>query len=134
MRGGAIPVLVWGTLLLILATMEWIWDATVVNPWVFLFAVLVIYLFGVFLWLANRDAVRKGPPESKGEPEAVPRSSLAAATAGVSVALIVYGIEFGAFLIFIGGGLLLLSLGRLGRELIWQQRSLQAVRRRRGAP
>jgi hypothetical protein len=47
--------------------------------------------------------------------------------------VIVYGIEFGQFLIFIGGALLLLSLGRLGRELIWQQRSLQAARRRRRA-
>jgi uncharacterized membrane protein len=130
MRGGAIPLLVWGTLLLTLAAINWIWDATGVNQWVFLFAVLVIYLWAVFIWAVSRDAVRKGPPETRSEPEAIPRASLAAAGTGISVAVIVYGIEFGQFLIFIGGALLLLCLGRLGRELIWQQRSLQAIRRR----
>jgi hypothetical protein len=93
----------------------------------------MIYTWAVCIWLLSRDALRKGAPEAKPEPQALPSLSLAAAGAGISVAVIVYGIEFGQFLIFIGGALLLLSLGRLGRELIWQQRSLQAARRRRRA-
>ncbi len=132
MRGGAIPLLVWGTLLLILAAINWIWDATGVNPYAFGFAVLVIYLFAVAIWLLNGEAVRRGPPEVNPEPQAIPRISVAAAGAGIAVGVILYGIVFGFFLILIGGALLLLSLGRLGRELIWQQRSVQAARRRRG--
>jgi hypothetical protein len=51
----------------------------------------------------------------------------------MSVGLILFGVVFGKFLVFIGGGLLVLCLGRLGRELIWQARSLSAYRRREAA-
>jgi uncharacterized iron-regulated membrane protein len=131
-RGGAIPILLWGTLLAVLLAINWIWEGTNLHVAEFGFSVLVIYLAGALLWLLRRDAIRTGPPERDGAPVAVPRMSLAAASSGVAIAVIVYGIEFGKFLIFIGGGLLLLSLGRLGRELMWQQRSLRAMRRRSG--
>ncbi len=32
MRGGAIPVLAWGTLLLVLFVGNWIWDNRLINP------------------------------------------------------------------------------------------------------
>jgi hypothetical protein len=130
MRGGAIPLLVWGTILLVLYIGNWIWDGTRINPAVTGFALLVIYLAGLLFWLMSRQAIRKGPPEADLRPRALPRISAGAAGVGISVGVILYGVVFGKFLVFIGGALLVLSLGRVGRELLWQERSLHAVRRR----
>lgn len=129
MRGGALPLLAWGLINLVLLAINWIWEGTTIHVAEYSYTVVVVWLIAVVFWLLRREAVRKGEPELRQEPEALPRISFAAAGCGIAAGLILFGIVFGNFLVFIGGALLLLCLGRLGRELIWQQRTLGAVRR-----
>jgi high-affinity Fe2+/Pb2+ permease len=48
----------------------------------------------------------------------VPTASLGAVLIGVAVASIMFGLAFGRFLIYFGGGLLITSLGLVARELL----------------
>jgi uncharacterized iron-regulated membrane protein len=117
MRGGAIPVLVWGTILLVLAVGNWVWDAKPVNSGAASVAVLIIYGAGIALWRARRESVRPGPPEPRTEIDTVPQGSVAAVLVGLSIGTIMFGLAWAKFLVFFGLGLLLLSLGRLVLEL-----------------
>lgn len=117
MRGGAIPVLSWATLLVVLYIGNWIWDEKQVNPFVAAFAVVVIFAWGLLLWLRCRQAIEPGPPPPERGPEAEPDASVAAMLIGLSIAAILFGIVWATFLIYFGAGLLLLSLGRLALEL-----------------
>jgi hypothetical protein len=126
-RGGAIPLLAWGTLLVVLLAINWIWTSDAIQVGTFGFAALVIYGSAVVLWLARREALRRGPPEPRGDPEAVPEASIAAVLLGLSVACILFGLAWAKFLVYFGAGTLALSLGRLWLEL----RSESASRRER---
>jgi chromate transport protein ChrA len=132
MRGGAIPLIVWGILLLILFAIGVVWESQgrVIHAALTGFALVSIIVIVAALVAMDRRSLRRGPPELRREPEALPRISLAAAGIGVSIGVILYGLEFGHFLVFLGAGLLVLCAGRLGQELVWQARSLNAVRRR----
>jgi hypothetical protein len=131
MRGGAIPVFAWGTLLLVLFIGNWIWDAKDVNAAEAAFAALVVYAAGVGLWLsARRDALRRGPPPARAEIEASPSMSVGAVLAGLAVAAILFGLVWAQFLVFFGAGLLVAALGRLWIELRAEQRSRRAVQER----
>jgi hypothetical protein len=123
MRGGAIPILAWGTILLVLAIGNWAWDAKPVNGAVASAAVAIIYLFGVALWLSRREAIRRGPPEPRPELDSVPQASLAAAGIGVSLGCILFGIAWAKFLVDFGIGVLVLSIGRLVLEIRAERRS-----------
>ena len=46
MRGGAIPILAWGTLLLVLCIGNWVWDDKPVNGAAATAAVVIVYAFG----------------------------------------------------------------------------------------
>lgn len=117
MRGGAIPVLVWGTILAVLAAGNWIWDDKPVNSGAATAAVVIIYSFGLALWMNRREAIRPGPPEPRLETDTVPQASLGAVLVGLSVATILFGLAWSNFLVYFGAGLLILSLGRLAMEL-----------------
>lgn len=121
MRGGAIPLLAWGTLLLALFIGNWITDDRGVNPAVAGFASGLIYAIGLALWLARREALRRGPPRPRRDPEPLPTASLAAAGVGVSVACVLFGIVWSRFFVYFGIGALVLALARIGVEL-WEQR------------
>jgi hypothetical protein len=123
MRGGAIPVLAWGTILLVLAIGNWVWDAKPVNGAVASAAVAIVYVFGVGLWLSRRDAIRRGPPEPRPAVDSMPQASLAAAGIGVSLGSILFGIAWAKFLVDFGIGLLVLSIGRLVLEVRAERRS-----------
>jgi hypothetical protein len=131
-RGGAIPLAVWGLLLLILLSINWIWEGTGIHVALFGYAVLTVLIAVAALWLMSRQALRKGPPQHRSREEALPGISFACAGIGLSAGAILYGAVFGTFLVFIGGGVLVFSAGRLALELIWQARTLNAVRRRQG--
>jgi hypothetical protein len=117
MRGGAIPLLCWATLLAVLLAINWIWTGDAVQVGTFAYAALSIYAGGLLLWLLAGVAIRRGPPAAREEPEAVPTGSLAAVGAGLSVACILFGLAWASFLTFFGAGVLVLSLGRLAVEL-----------------
>jgi multisubunit Na+/H+ antiporter MnhC subunit len=125
-RGGAIPLLAWGTLLLVLYIGNWVWDGTGVNPAVTGLAVLLIYAGAVALTIrAGRRAGQTGPPEPERRPRAEPQASTGAALAALALASIVFGFTFGSFITYFGAGLLLIALGRLVVERRAQRRSIE---------
>lgn len=117
MRGGAIPLVAWGTILLVLYIVHAIWNGRTVPTIATGFAVLAIYGFGVCVWILGRDTLRRGPPAARSEAEAWPSASLGAVMAGLSFACILFGVVWSNFLVYFGGAMLLLSLGRLGVEV-----------------
>lgn len=123
MKGGAIPLLAWGSLLLVLLTINWIWTGDAIQVGSLAFAVIVVLGSVGSLALKNREALRRGAPDPQIEPEAVPQASLGAALAGFAIATFMFGFVFGTFLIFFGAGLLVASLGRLVVELRAQHRT-----------
>jgi hypothetical protein len=132
MRGGAIPLLAWGTLLLILAIGNWIWDHKAVNAAAAGFAALVIYLGAALLTArAGRRAVRRGEPEPDPAPHAVPQASSGAAISALGLASILFGFAFGSFLTYFGAALLVLACGRIGLELRSERRTMAELRRER---
>lgn len=126
MRGGAIPLLCWATLLLALFAGNWAWDGQAINAAEAGFAALVIYAWALALWLASRESVRRGPPPRDARPQALPDASLAAVLAGLSVACIMFGTAWSGFLVDFGVATLVLSLGRLALE----RRAQRAAQRR----
>jgi hypothetical protein len=117
MRGGALPLVAWGALIVVLLVLNWIWTGDAIQVGTFAYAALAVFFAGALLWLANREALRRGPPEPPRDPEAVPDASVGAVLVGLSVATIVFGLTFGRFLIYFGAGMLVLSLGRVALEL-----------------
>ena len=126
MKGGAIPIVAWGTILLVLCIGNWVWDDKPVNGAAATAAVVIIYAFGVALWVARRESIRRGPPDPPGEPEAVPQASVAAVGIGLSVGCALFGLAWSKFLLYFGVGTLVASLARLAIEV----RSEHASRRR----
>lgn len=125
MRGGAIAPFVWSVLLIVLMVINIIWtDGNAIQAGTFGFAILMIWLVGLaLLRLGPREALRKGPPELRGEPEVVPSASAAAAMAGVGLAAFSFGWAFGGFWIFFGAGILAACLVRLVLERRAQHRA-----------
>ncbi len=117
MRGGAIPLLAWATGLVVLLAINWIWTGDAIQVGTFALAAGIVYVGAGLLTLAYRQAPRRGPPERRRDPEPIPRYSLAAPAAGLSVACMLFGVVWARFLVFFGAGVLLLSLGRLALEL-----------------
>jgi uncharacterized iron-regulated membrane protein len=117
MRGGAIPIIVWGTILLVLAIGNAVWDSKPVNGIEAFAASLIIYITALLLWLARRDSIRRGPPPAETELELVPQASTGAVFIGISVGTILFGLVWAKFLLFFGFGILVLSLYRLAVEI-----------------
>lgn len=128
MTGGAIPVFAWGVLLTVLFIANTIWNHRLMDSLASAFAALVIFLFGAALIvLAGRRAVRRGEPEASPAPAAVTTTSVGAAVAGLALAILMFGFVFGSFLIYFGGGLLVLALGRVVVERRAERASLAAL-------
>lgn len=129
MRGGAIPILAWGTILLVLAVGNWVWNDKPVNSGAASAAVLIIYGFGAAVWLARRrEALRRGPPDQRAEPESVPQTSLAAVGIGVSAGCALFGLAWARFLVDFGIVLFIVSVGRLVIEVRAERASRRAAR------
>ncbi len=123
MRGGAIPLLVWGTILAVLYIGHAIWDGQTVPTLETGFAVLVIYGGAAALFLSRRDAIKTGPPPPSFDPEAEPAASAAAMLMGLSLGCILFGVVWARFLVYFGIAMLVVSLGRLALELRAQRDS-----------
>jgi hypothetical protein len=70
------------------------------------------------LWLRRHRA----PEEDQDVERPVTEVSLASALVGAALALMLLGAQFGAWLVMIGGGLLLLGLSGVARELRAERR------------
>jgi hypothetical protein len=118
MRGGSIPLIAWGLLLVTLLALNWIWTGDAIQVGSFGFAALAILGgAGLLVWRAGREALRRGAPEARASVETIPQASAGAALAGLSLASILFGFTFGSFLIYFGAGLLAISIGRIVIEL-----------------
>jgi hypothetical protein len=114
MRGGAIPLFAFGTLLLVLFIGNWIWDPHGLDPLAAGVGALLVYGTAVAIVLRDgRHAVRRGPPEPVTAPETVPQASFGAAIAGFGVASFAFGFTFGNFLIYFGIALSVVGIGRM---------------------
>lgn len=128
MRGGALPMFAWGSMLLVLYAGNWIWEGRAIQVSTTVFAILVIYLAGLLVWLVRREALHRGPPEFDPRAEPLPEASTGAMLAGLSIGAMMFGLAWAQFLIFFGAGMLVLSLGRIAVEL----RSQRHARARAG--
>jgi Na+/H+-translocating membrane pyrophosphatase len=124
-RGGAIPIFAWGTLLLVLMIINVIWTGSQIQAETFGYALVAVYGTALVLSIVRPEAVRRGAPEPDSSPEAKPQTSLAAMTLGIAIGAMMFGVVFGKFLVFIGGGIWLLAAGRLVVEVRAQRRSLR---------
>ena len=130
MRGGALPVIVWGCLLGALMATNAIWTGDTIQIGDYAYAMLTLVTIVVALTLASRRrALRRGPPELDERPDAVPDISFGAALAAVGLAALIFGLAFGHFFIYFGAGLMVLGLARVGTELRSQRRTLERYRR-----
>ncbi len=127
MRGGAIPLLAWGTLLLVLFIVNWVWDAKAVNAAEAALAALIVYAGALGLWLARRESIRRGPPPPQTSIEGSPSMSVGAVLAGLAVGAILFGLVWAQFIVYFGFGLLLAALGRLVIEVRSERASRRAM-------
>jgi O-antigen ligase len=127
-RGGAIPAIAWGTILLVLAIGNAVWDAKPVNGIEAFVATAIVYFVALLIWLARRDAIRRGPPRPETELEPVPQASTGAVFIAISLATILFGFAWSKFFVYFGGGILLLSLGRLAIEIRSERTTNRRVR------
>jgi hypothetical protein len=122
-RGGAIAALAWALLLAVLLAGNWVWTGDALQVAEFGFAVLVVLVCAATVVVSGREALRPGPPEPREEVLAVSDLSVGSALAAVALALAVFGLAFGSFLYYIGGGLLALAAGRLTVEARAERRA-----------
>jgi len=127
-RGGALPLLALGALLVVLGTINLIWTHDAIQVATFAFAALVVLGAACVAALQRHEAVRRGPPEPERDPRAVPSVSFGAVLAGLAVGSIAFGFAFGRFPVDFGAGMLIVALGRLAIEVRDQRRSERAVR------
>lgn len=130
MRGGAIPLMVWGTLVAVLLALNWVWtgDAIQVASFGFTVATVVVWVVVLGLRRPRREAVRRGPPAAPKGPEAVTMASYGSVLLAVGAASIVFGFAFGHFPIYFGIGLVVIAAGVIVRE---QRAQRSAARRAR---
>ena len=129
MRGGALPVIVWGCLLGALMATNAIWTGDTIQIGTFAFAMLVIVASVVALAVSSRRrALRRGAPEHEQRPDAVPDISFGAALAAVGFGALIFGLAFGHFFIYFGAALVGIGMARVGVELRSQRRTLERYR------
>jgi cation transport ATPase len=134
MRGGALPLIAWGLLLVVLLVVNAVWTSDTIQVALFGFAAGVVFLSGIAFAVASRgEALRRGAPPASDEPEAVPTSSVGAVMVAVGFAALMFGLAFGRFLVYFGAGLVIASLAQVAREIRDERRARRAWRHRERA-
>lgn len=116
MRGGALALFAWAVLNALLLGTDWFWTHNGLEVAETAFTVFSILAWGIVLTLRRRDSIRTGPPDVEDRPEALPTASLGAVMFAWGIAALVFGFQFGHFLIYFGIGLAVVALGVLARE------------------
>ena len=131
MRGGAIPLLVWGTVLAVLLAMNWVWTGDLIQVASFAFAVASVVGWVLALVLLRPgEALRRGSPGRSGEPQAVPSASYGSVLLAVGASSIVFGFAFGTFPLYFGAGVMVIAAGLVARELHAERRARKHWRER----
>jgi hypothetical protein len=123
MKGGAIPLAIWATLIAGLFAAHWLWTGDTLQNGAFGFALGLIVACGTLAVLHDRDAIRPGPPEPDVDPQTLPSASLGAVVIAAAVVACGFGLVFGAFLVFISAGILAGGIVILARELAGERRA-----------
>ncbi|HWE08487.1 MAG TPA: hypothetical protein VG325_03990 [Solirubrobacteraceae bacterium] len=132
MRGGAIPLLAWALLLSVLYAINVVWTGKGLDAAMAGFAVAATIVTALALAVRRpREALRSGPPPPSEEPKAIPTASYGSVLLAVGVAATVFGLSFAHFVVYFGGGLILVSLGLIAREGYLQRRALRRWREER---
>jgi hypothetical protein len=121
MKGG-LAVLIWALLLLSSGVLNAIWAGRALQIGMFaaaLFAVCAVAV-AVMLRLRGRSAT-----ERSAAPQALPTASFAAMFTAIGLGVLVFGLVFGHFPIYLGAGMIVIGLGRLGFEWHAQHRALR---------
>jgi hypothetical protein len=126
-RGGAIPLLAWATILLVLYAGNWIWEGRPIQIGTTVFAIVVIYGGAGILWLFRREALKRGPPPPAQEIESVPEASIGSVLVALASASILFGLVWAQFFVYFGAGLLVLALGRVAIELRDERRTRERM-------
>jgi hypothetical protein len=113
MRSGVAPLLIWSLLLGLMAMVNVIWAGITIQTATFALAVLAVVIVAAGLLTTGP---RRGP-------EAIPRYSLATAFTAVGLAVLLFGLTFGHFLVYLGAAVIVAGIGRLTLELRAQRRA-----------
>jgi len=113
MNRPAVPVLLWGVLLGVLAFVLWLWTPANLPPALFGGSALLICLIALLVFWRDRP-----PPAVR----AVPDLSVSSALVAIACALLLLGALVGLWLVLIGAGALLLGLFGVARELVAERR------------
>jgi hypothetical protein len=128
MRGGAWPLLIFGSLLVIFGIGNRIWTGDDVQSATYAFAAAASYLTAAAVSVVGRgEPARRGAPPETEVTRAIPAGSAGAVVASLGAGTLGLGFVFGKFLVFGGGGLLALGVVLLVRELRAQRRAVRRV-------
>ena len=121
MRGGALPLLFWASLLSVAGIINAIWTGDAIQIGTFAAAVLAVLIVALALRLRSPVAFRRGAPERNTGWEPVPHTSFAAVFTAVGLGVLLFGFVFGHFLVYLGAAIIIVGLGGWLRELIHQR-------------
>lgn len=125
MRGGAIPLLLWGSLLSLTTLLNVIWMGSAVAAAIFCAALVMVFGTAGMLILRAPESVRRGEPGLRRGRRAIVRASSGAMLLGSGLGVFVFGFSFGHFPIYFGAGMMVVGAGRIVLERRAQHESLQ---------
>ena len=117
-----VQVLAWGSYLAILTVILWIWWGDWLSVLQLGSAALVTWLIAFAFVVTYRQGRLGATPRAGRERRVLADVSPGAALTGIALAGLLYGAEFGFFLVLISAGLLVLGLVQLGIELRAERR------------
>lgn len=120
MRGAWLVLVGWGTLLAVLAAPQLSFSPLSGELALGFGAAGLVVAVGFASLLTERRGTDPRPTTAD-EPQVAPTASPASVLIGIGVALMVLGWAFGAFLIYIAGGVLALALFGVAREVRGQR-------------
>jgi hypothetical protein len=123
-RGGAIPLMCWAVLLTVTGTLNAVWTGDLIQMGTFTAAVLAISLTAISFIVRAPEAAKRGEPGPRTASEAIPTGSFASAFTAVGLGVLLFGLVFGHFPIYLGAGMIVTGLGRLALELRAQRRAV----------
>ena len=130
MRGGSIPLFLWGTGLLVLLALNAVWTRDAIQVGMFAYAVSAVWVTALVVSIRHPEAFRRGAPIRDPSPQTLPGTSLASMLLGIAIGAMLFGVVFGKFLVFMGAAVWLLAAGRLVVEVRAERRSLREERDR----
>jgi hypothetical protein len=115
MNRAAVPLLVWATLLTVLAAVLWVWSTDHLPPAIFSAAAGVAWLVGLYAVLrpGRRPRLRVRPELDL---------SFSSVLVAIALAMLVLGALVGEWLVLIGAGVLLAGLIGIAREIRAERR------------